>query len=195
MTLMKINKLIILGLISVIVFYGLNQETKAARIDELKDEIKTYDSEIQKVEQEITEYRKVLDNVKKETNTLEGEIKRIDVTRQKLSADINLTQKKIDTTNLTLEKVTIEIGENEKLVNKHRESIAEAVRQVNNTDRRTFVEIILANNSLSEFLEEADSLRELQSKLNEQLTLLKDDLVNLNNKKQEKEAEENQLKT
>lgn len=167
----------------------------AARVDELRNEIKNYGSEIQKIEQEISEYSERLSETRQKSNTLQSEIERIDTTRKKLSADINLTENKIYSTTLNLEKIGLEINATKSQITENKSVVAEAIRNINFADEESLVEIFLTHNSLSDFLQETNTLEQLQFKMQNSLTELRSKQNQLSDQLVEEQAEKEELST
>lgn len=185
--------LVILGTLSFFIFLTSTLKTEAAEIKALQDNIKTYSVEIKKIETEINQYRDKLTEVQKKSNTLENEIKRIDTTSKKLGADINLTTKQISSTNLTLEKIGLEMTDNEKLIERNRQTISETMRQVNFAETENLLEIFLEHQNLSDFLQETSKLEQLRNNLQTKLANLREAQTALDEQRQEKESTKNQL--
>src|SRR3989344_629758 len=83
---------------------------------DLQNKINQKDADISKLEEEIKVYQLELENLGKQKDSLSGTIKQLDVTRKKLVADINVTQTKIDKTNLKIQSLSSEIGTKEKII-------------------------------------------------------------------------------
>ncbi|MEX0918723.1 MAG: peptidoglycan DD-metalloendopeptidase family protein [Candidatus Paceibacterota bacterium] len=164
-------------------------------VENLKKEIQSHSSEIQQIEKEIAEYSQRLSQVKSKANTLQTEIERIDLTRQKLSADINLTTKEIQTTELTLEKLNLEIADTEKEITNRRMVMAEAIKKINLINTDNIVEIFLTHNSLSDFLQETNALERLQEEMKSNLLALQDHQVAMAIRMTEEERERQELST
>lgn len=190
------NKILFTLIISAFCLLSFSNEVlSATKVEELKKEIENQTDEIKKIEKEITEYKQRLSVVKEKSNTLENEIERIDTTRAKVSADINLTEKRIDNTSLNLEKISIEIGEASQEIVKNKSVIAESIRQINLIDQESLIEVFLTNNSLSDFLQETNSLTKVQFEMKNELNNLRNKQLNLTEKKQSEEEEKEQLST
>ena len=189
------KKFIVIILISFCFLSLFSKSASAARLDELKEEIESHTGEIEKIEKEIVEYRKKLSVVKEKSDTLQNEINRIDTTRAKVSADINLTGKKINATSLNLEKIAIEIDEAGQEIEKNKLVIAESIRQVNMIDQESLVEVFLTHDSLSDFLQETSALTKVQVEMKNDLNDLRNKQLSLTKKKQTEEEEKTELNT
>src|SRR3989338_798358 len=86
--------ILLLGLLLVPALFS-----SAQSVDDLKNKISQKDSDIQKLEQEIAAYQRELDSIGTQKDSLSRSIKELDITKKKLTADIGVTNKKIDKTN------------------------------------------------------------------------------------------------
>ena len=76
----------------------------AQNTSDLNIKINQRNTDIAKLEQEIAQYQIQLNEISKQKSSLSGSIKQLDLTRKKLETDILVTQKKIEKTNLTIQK-------------------------------------------------------------------------------------------
>src|SRR6185503_19075730 len=88
-----IGILVIIG-ITLPLFFSHAQSVK-----DLQNKIDQKNEDIEKLEKEIKAYQAELNDLGQQKNSLSGSIKELDITKKKLSADIAVTQDKIDKTN------------------------------------------------------------------------------------------------
>jgi murein DD-endopeptidase MepM/ murein hydrolase activator NlpD len=164
----------------------------ASIIDELKDRISDRNTKIQELEKEITQYQKDLEGVGEEKQTLENEVKRLDISRQKIGADIKLTQNKIDSTNDQIQELSFGIDDKEKNISKNTKVIAESIRAMNEIESESLIEIVLSNDNLSGFLNQIETIQQFQSKMRDdvkRLTGLKEELIDTKTQTEKKKKE------
>src|SRR3990167_3481613 len=106
---MNIHAKIILSAALLLGAFYAHAETAA----ELQAKIDSRNKEIAALEKEIAEYQEKLLKTNNEGQTLKSAIAALDLNRKKLQTDINLTQKKIDTTTLEIESLGRQIGDKE----------------------------------------------------------------------------------
>ncbi len=135
----------------------------SSRYTELQQSISNRTDEIKKLEAEILEYQKRLQDVGMQKKTLQSAIQTIDLTRAKLGKDIQLTQKKIDQTNDTI--LTLGRGIQDKQVHiiKNKSVIAQIINKISQTDTATLPEVLLGKNTLSEFFQDVAELDRMQA--------------------------------
>lgn len=173
-----------------ILFFATN--ANASVIDELKARITDRNAKIQELEKEIVKYQNDLEEVGEEKKTLTNEVKTLDISRQKISTDIRLTQNRIDSTSLQIEELSYDIGAKKTKIGKNTEAIARTIRAINEIESDSLIEIVLSNNNLSEFLDQVETLQQFQSTMRDdvkQLTVLKDDLEDKKDKTEKKKKE------
>ncbi len=130
------------------------------------------------LEKTITEYRKQGNTLKSEIQRLEAEInklnlriKAVNLNIQQLDREIKITQGKIDDT--------------ENKIENHKKSLTEAIRTLYEADRQSLIEIIIANNRLSDFFGNINDLLLVQ----ENLRVALNEVVNLRNRLLEQKQE------
>src|SRR6056297_3625377 len=77
----------------------------AAEIAELESEIDERNQRLQEIEQEIAAFEASLQEVGGERESLEQAIRQLELERSKISAEIERTQNRIDTADLTISKL------------------------------------------------------------------------------------------
>jgi len=124
------------------------------------------EAELAVLELEITVQQALVQNKQRERVSFERDV-------AILSAKIDRARLEIRARNLSIEKLDSEIkgkentigGLNEKL-NRQKESLAQLIRKTNEIDDFTIVEIILANENISEFFSDLDSFDVIKKSLN-----------------------------
>ncbi len=140
---------------------------------ELKTQILTKQQEIQQLEEEVKQHQRDIEVVGDEKKTLQSAVKVIDVTRKKLATDITLTQRKIDTASLSIEELGIEIKDKEIRISRSKDAVGKIIRLLHEFSQETLIELMLANQSLSEVFTDADHLSRLEEEMAEQIVSLK----------------------
>ncbi|MBI2024262.1 peptidoglycan DD-metalloendopeptidase family protein [Candidatus Giovannonibacteria bacterium] len=177
------------NLIVALLLFGLPLFLNAAKVDDLKSEIKKRADEIKFIEAEIASYQKQIDASESESRTLKNEITKLESVLKKLNLEIKLTEGKIHGAELNLEKLDIEISDKNISIEQRRESLGEIIKSINQSDDVSFLEMILKSEKVSDFFFDVKSREELGRSINENLSalkLLKDELEN-------KKAEESSI--
>jgi len=172
--------------------------TNASKIDELKSKIDDRGAKIEELQKEIDEYNKKIDEAQKEKNTLGNAVKILEITGKKLSADIKLTQNKIDSATLKIGGLELEIDDKQKRIELENSAISESIRKMEETDAFSLVEIILSQNQISDFWKTIQNLEEFQTGMRDdlkELQILKKGLAEKKIDEQDKKRELVNLKT
>lgn len=164
----------------------------AANTDELRQKIADNNSQIAEIRKEIESLQRQLDKTGADVKNLKNQISRLLTTIKKLQANIKLTEAKITMANNVLEELNIEIRNKEKEIGENKKVLAETIRNINEAESQSLVEILLADIGFSGFFNDLERMDNLRSGLNtnlNQLAILEGDLKNQEVKK-EKEMED-----
>ena len=158
----------------------------------VQDEIADRNQQIEELQRQIEEYQNQVDSARTKSSTLESEIAR-------LNAEINQVQLEIRALNLSINKTTAEVRETEGQISdteqqmaKHRNALAQYIKLAYENDQRSLTEILLNNESISDFFNELNNISATQDNL--QLTIkdmkeLKSQLETRQNQLEEQQTE------
>lgn len=146
---------------------------RAERIDELRDKITERNGQIAELEREIAAYETQIEKETAAADTLKNQIGRLESAIKKLNADIRLAERQISRTELTIDQFAIEIEQKEETIGARRAALAAAIRSMDELETRSLVEILLSNDSLSEFFNTIDGLDQIHGRLKEDLENLR----------------------
>jgi len=163
------------------------------KVKELQEKINQRNQEMGDVEKEIKKYENEINNVQKEATGFKTQIKQLTTTTNKLNAEIKLTNQNIETTALTIEQVSVQISEKVAQMGQKKEALAEIIRKMNEEEATSIVEILLANNNLSEFFDNLSNMENIQREINTTLGELTNLKQSLEKQQNEKELEKNKL--
>ena len=188
---LKILTLIILFAVSAGLFMVAN--VSADTVDELKSKIAEKGGEIEELEKEIDKYTREIVEVQAESKTLSSSIKSLDLTRKKLLTDIDVTNKEIESTNYSLQKIKTEIDITINKIKGGNDVIGNIMRNVDELETKSLVEVILENDELSDFWNDIENMERFRDVISENLRELEDLKIDLQVKKIEKEDEKRSL--
>ena len=201
----NIVRLCLLGLIflfSLILVSGSAGEVKAesnaiptASEAELQKQIDQKNEEIKKLEGLAKTFRETIATTQEQAATLKEEIARVNRAIAKLQNDIKLIQERIKLTNLEIKQLSSKIGDAEKDIAGKRKKLAELLRNLAESDQNTPIEILLKNDSFSDFFTEIEASKRLQESIYTNLTALKFLNTRLAKDKSESEVKVTQLKS
>jgi len=126
--------------------------------------------ELKEIEQQILEHQATVEEYRKQGNTLTNEI-------SALNAKINQLNLKIKAINLNLDQLSADITNTQKEINRtednisvHKDALGRAIRELNEADAQTTIEVLLGNESFSDFFGSIQNITLVQSNLRTSLT-------------------------
>jgi len=141
--------------------------TKEERIDSLRQQI-------EELTRQAALYRGNVLNKQEEADTLEREISILSNRINGLQAEINLTSNQIETTEIEIVDLENQIFDTSQVIDQHKNAISELMATIYERDQMGIVSILLSNQRLSDFANEAQQIEELNSQLYDIVTELKD---------------------
>ncbi len=148
--------------------------SSAQTMADLKNKISQKDSDIAKLEEEIKVYQKQLDDIDQQKNSLSKSIKELDLNRKKLVADINVTQTKIDKTNLKIQSLSSDISNKQDVIKNHIESIKLGIRQTSEFEQNNVLETLLSFDDFAVIWNDLDNIASIREKVKEDIVELKE---------------------
>ena len=172
-----------------------NKSAIQAEIEELNAQIKTKQSSIEEIQAKQKKYKEQIAQKQGEQASLKNQITILNGNISKTELEIRSTQIDIDKTNLEIKKVTLEIQEKEADITKKKEYLESLLRLIAKYDDKSTLEVLLVNNSLSEFLDQVQYIKDLNGNLKNVLgkvKIVKQELEEENEglEKKKKELEE-----
>lgn len=140
---------------------------------ELNTKINQKSDDIKKLEDEIKTYQAQLTTLSKEKSTLSGSIKELDITKKKLMADISVTQKKIDRTNLTIQSLSKDIHTKEGSIDTNQDAIALGIRQTDELERASLVETMLSTDDFTAVWNDVSASLDIRERMIEKIAELR----------------------
>ncbi len=144
-----------------------SKKVEAGKIEDLESDLKKQTEEVRKVQEEVKSCETKVEEKSGERKTLEEQIAVFD-------RAINLAEKKIEETGaqievvrLEVEKTGLEIEATNQKVTEQKEVLGELIRIMEENDKTTVLEMVLANDNLSEFFNEAVQVEDVEKKSHE----------------------------
>lgn len=147
--------------------------SSAQTADELNTKIDQKNAEIEKLEKEIKLYQSQLGELAKQKDSLSNAIKELDITKKKLNADISITQNQIDKTNFKISGLSSDIGVKEVSIGNAEDSIAIAIRSMNDFEQITTAELVLSED-VTEMWNDIDNIITIRERLKSEITNLEE---------------------
>lgn len=165
------------------------------KIKELEGKIGNLKDQRDEIQKEIEALQKKVSATSAEANTIDARVATLRATKGKIDKDISLTQNQIEKSNLTLQKLDLEIEDKEISFNKNSEALSDALRQLHALESESLIENILGYDDLSEFWNQIESLSSFQNEIQNKLNSLKEINSELKEKYSEESAEKKELES
>src|SRR3989338_587132 len=141
---------------------------------EIRDKIDQKSYDITKLEEQIKIYQNELDGLEKQKNSLSVSLQQLDLTKKKLTADISVTQKKIDKTSLKIQELSSDIGDKEGAIKNHKDSIALELQKTNEFEHKNILETILSNEDFTAIWNDLDNIATVRESMIKNMARLKE---------------------
>jgi len=158
--------LALLVLLTLAVPHSVYAQTTA---DSLRSQIQSHNSQIEQLEKEIAAYQKEMNALGTKRSTLESTLKEIELSRQKLSANLAITQNKIASANLRIKELSLSIGDKEETIDSHRSLIARSMRDLAADDSTSLVERMAASERLADAWMALDEVASMKRALGDRI--------------------------
>lgn len=145
----------------------------ATTADELKAQIDAHNQQIAALELEIAKYQTQLNSVSSQKQTLQSTLTALDLSRKKINASVSVAQNQISNTELQIKELGGNIQDKQVSIANGEGGLAESIRALNQTDSLTFAMLVLNSDSLTEFWNDASTLTQFGSQLQDQIQTLK----------------------
>lgn len=185
---MKTKKILtfflIITMAAAFVSFDFAKATKNEEIEQINNEIKQKQKKLKELKKQSEAYLNNITEKQKETASLQNQLAILENKIAKTEIDIQSTEQEIEKTKLEIKDVELQITNREKDILKKDDELAELIRLVHQSDQKGALEILIANNSLSEFFDQIKHTKSLQSDLQNSLMSLKSFKTELEGKKE-----------
>lgn len=185
---MKLYKIILI--LSILL---LSSAVHAQSVDELKNKINASNDNIRQLNEEIKKYQAEIDTLGKQANSLKNTLATLDLSRKKLEADLAVTRNKIDSTNLEIKELSLQIDDKSERIEDGKRVIAQSLNSISQMESDSIIETFLSSRTLAEAWNAADELNTLQSGVKGRIDDLKSVKISLEDNKKKTEAKKSQL--
>ncbi len=162
-------------------------------VGEIENQIANNQKEWKDLQEQRNYYLSILKEKQEERMSLENQISILDAQISKAELDIKTTQSEIEKTILEIQKITLEIQKKEEEIVHQKEVIGELIRKIYEYDEKTLLEILLENDTLSEFLDQKQYVESFQKEIGNTLDKIKVLKEQLEFKREEMKAKKSEL--
>lgn len=157
-------------------------------LSELDRQIDAKKKTIEELQKKAENYKKNIEATKKKALSLETELAILANKIAKTKIDIEATEVKIEKISLEIQNLELQIKEKEDKIKKNKAQLADILRLIYRNDQNNYLKILTTNKSFSEFFDQTQYVKELQSNLQIVLNQVKALKTDLETKKAEKET-------
>jgi murein DD-endopeptidase MepM/ murein hydrolase activator NlpD len=167
---------------------GNNEEVQELnrKIEENKNKIESLKKATEEYALKIEEYKGRSANLKNQLGLLDNQIIKVEL-------DAKTVQLRIDKIKLEIESMDYKIKQNEIEIDKYKQNLVEYIRQIAQNDQKSYLEILIINNSFSEFYSQITYLEQIQSDLQKSVDRLKLLKETIDVQKSDKELQKQEL--
>jgi len=161
---MKLRSALQLVCLVILVIVPLSKARGETVID-LNNQIQTRQQKLTELKKQIETYQNAIAEKQIQASSLKKQLSILDDKIAKSKLDIEANELQLNTVTLQIQAVTLDIGKRDREIDTKRTEIAELLRQINQADQRSLLEIVVLNSSLGEFFAELNQLEALQRNL------------------------------
>ncbi len=162
-------------------------------IDELKNKISDRSQRILDLEKEIAGYQKDLEDTSKQKSTLQATVRALELARAKLAKEVSLASNKIEVVSENITVLEGDIESRKSRIKKLMDATSNNIRELNQTQGSTLIELALSENTLSSFLDKAENIIQFQKDISRATDELRDEKKGLEVDKAQTEEQKKQL--
>ena len=145
----------------------------AEDVEQISDEIDQKKSHIDQLNRQIDQYREKIEEKHAEAATLNGEMELLDNRVAKTELEIEATRESIDAANRELVLIELQISEVERSLATQRELLKDVLRQVEQSDQHSTIELLFGNDSFSDLFDQLEYLEIVNDELRQTLETAK----------------------
>ncbi len=150
-------------------------------IDDIDQEIKTLNNQIEgqrkqleSVQEQQKQYTALIKKKEQEQDSLKNQLEILDDRAKVVELEIEEVKIEISKNNLEAKKIAIDIDNNNNKINKEKNHISDLLKLLYKQNKTTPIEIILLNDSLTDFIDQVKYLENTNSEVSKSLVSLKD---------------------
>jgi len=166
-----------------LVAFLMPTSTFALTSDDLQSKIAGQNSQITALEQEIAGYQTQLAVIGAQKDSLSNTLKQLDVSAKKLSAQIKVTQQKIDLKNEDIASLGGQIDQKGQSISTHKGALGESIKFLSQTDNEPLAVTMLRTESIGAGWQAIDQTLSFQKSVKDNIGVLASDKQNLEDTK------------
>lgn len=165
----------------------------ASDVDSIESEIQRKQNRVQELDSMIGSYKEEIEKRRNEAQSLENQVIILDNRVKEKELAVERTQVEIESLTLEIDLMAKEIAIQESRISKQKLLIADLVKEINKEDDVTTIDILLTQNSLSDFFTQLESIKKLERDLGMTLDEVKDVKAALEDRKLAKQEKQDSV--
>jgi murein DD-endopeptidase MepM/ murein hydrolase activator NlpD len=165
------------------VVHSMTDEQTTTEISQLNQQIKDNQNKMQDIESQKAQYTANIAAAQAQAQTLQGQMAILDNRIAAAELDASSTQNQIDQISIQMKQINIDISNKEESIAKEKNSISNTLKLLYKESDVSTLEILLSNDSLTDFLDRLKNLQDVSKGMNDSLTALKNDQTDLQKSK------------
>jgi membrane-bound lytic murein transglycosylase B len=162
---------IICGIVAVIFCFIWLSEAVSA---DIQSEITSRQSQIDEIQKQIDQFQAVIDDSRTKSVTLQNQIASMNAKINQIQLEIKSLALSINKTGLEINDAEAKITDSEDKIDKHKVALAQFIKLVNENDKKTLTELLIANPSLSDFFNALNSVKTTQQSLKDTIVAIRE---------------------
>ncbi|MFZ5365587.1 MAG: murein hydrolase activator EnvC family protein [Patescibacteria group bacterium] len=190
--LMRVIILILLILLTNIHFVLASTETE---IDDINTQIADQQKKVDELKKQANVYLDNIQRKQQESVTLQNQLSILENKIAKSEIDIQTTEQEIEKTGLEIKDVKLQIDNRSQDIVRKNDELREFIRMIDKTDKKGTLEILLLNESISEFFTQVNNTGSIQEQLQNTLVSVKASKKQLEEKQEFLNTKQTDLET
>lgn len=160
---------------------------------ELNKQIEAQRAKVDKLTEDIEKYKTGINQTRSQAATLQNQVLIINNQIAKADLDIQAKEEEIKTIELEIQKIELEIKNNQDGIERDKVQLSAFIRQLDYYDKKSYLTVLLSNNSFSEFFDQIKNLEGVSEDLQNTLNRVQELTTKLETQKQEMDSKRKTL--
>lgn len=166
---------------------------KEAEEAAIRAKIEAQNKQIEALDKEISKYEQQLTTVGKEKQTLQSAVRELDVSRSKVSTQIQATTKRIDVIEMEIEDLGDSIEVHQEAIDRNQAALGQMLRSLDTVETTGMFEAMLASGSISQYWDDIEQIDALQTAVYSRIADIADNKEKLEANKSASESKRGDL--